>query len=111
MPSTSPPAAPLKGNATTFTGAVTVANGGFHSPGASPGLQTFSAGITYANGSTLEWEFAGDTLTARGTDYDGVNVTGGNLTIVSGAKLRVVNFSGVDYSATDWDTIRKKMKL
>jgi autotransporter-associated beta strand protein len=50
---------------------------GLHSPGGSPGLQTFEAGLGYTTGSSVQWELTGNSLGLRGTDFDGINVTGG----------------------------------
>ena len=71
-----------------------------HAPGNSPGLQTFNNGLTYNTGSTFQWELIGNTVDGRGTSYDGVNVTGGTLSIVAGASSSLVfNSSG---SAVRW---------
>jgi autotransporter-associated beta strand protein len=74
----------------TIEGATTVS--GDHTPGASPGLQTFSSGLTYNSTSSLEWELSANTATTgdRGVLFDAINVTGGNLTIDSGATLNLV---------------------
>lgn len=103
-------------NDTTGTGAITVAGGatlggsgtisgattisGTHAPGNSPGIQSFGAGLTYEDGSTLKWELAGNTPGTRGTDFDGVNVTGGDLSVDPGASVSLVfNASG---STVNW---------
>ena len=78
---------------------------GLHAPGNSPGLQTFSTGLSYAAGSVLQWEIAGNTLAARGTDYDGINLTGGDLTIDPLATLALLA-DGTDYSQSAWATPR-----
>ena len=78
---------------------------GLHAPGNSPGLQTFSTGLSYADGSTLQWEIAGNTLAARGTDYDGIDLTGGDLTIDPLASLAILA-SGADYSQSAWGSPR-----
>ncbi len=70
----------------TVGGLTTIQSGGNHSPGQSPGIQTFAAGLTYNAGSTFTWELTGNTATPsdRGVEFDGVNVTGGLLTIGTG---------------------------
>ncbi|MFN9719912.1 MAG: beta strand repeat-containing protein, partial [Planctomycetota bacterium] len=98
----------VNGNQIAATGAVTVANGATlggsgtvggatsfqsgstHSPGNSPGLQTFNAGLTYLTGSTVKWELIGNTVSGRGTNFDGIDVTGGALSIQSGVTSNLV---------------------
>jgi autotransporter-associated beta strand protein len=91
----------LKGSQTVFTGAATVATGGTHSPGNSPGMQTFAAGITYDAGSILTWELIANSGTGAGTNYDFLSVTGGSLAIASGAIMNL-DFSGSG-STVDWN--------
>lgn len=94
----------LKGTA-TFTGAVTIQ--GTHAPGNSPAITTFAAGVTYGTNSTLEYELIGDTLIARGGDFDGIDVTGGNLSISSGATLKLIDLgTPINYASTVWDSAR-----
>lgn len=78
---------------------------GTHAPGASPGLQTFAGGLAYAGGSVLEWEIAGNDLGLRGTDYDGVDLTSGDLDIDSLATL-TIKAAGTDYSLPVWSGLR-----
>jgi hypothetical protein len=85
---------------------------GIHSPGQSPGLQTFESGLTYGSSSTLVWELSANTnLTAdRGVLYDGINLTGGALSITPGATLSLVfdapladaTLSTVNFSDAFW---------
>lgn len=94
---------------TTLSGSGTI-NGaanieGTHNPGNSPGIQTFTSGLTYAATSTLNAEFVGDTLGLRGTDFDGVDVTGGDLSIDSAATLNLLA-SGINYALAVWDAPR-----
>ena len=79
-------------------GAATI--NGLHSPGNSPGVQTFSAGLTYATGATLVWELTGNTSTGRGTSFDGVDVTAGTLSVGSGVTSSLV-FNGTG-STVSW---------
>lgn len=99
----------LKGRGTFSGGLVTI--NGINAPGNSPGLQTFASGVTYGAASTLEWEFAGDTLVVRGTDFDAVNVTGGNAVITNGAVLKIINLSAGDYAGGAWDSDRSFLVL
>jgi autotransporter-associated beta strand protein len=87
----------------TIIGATTIH--GTHNPGNSPGIQTFSNGLTYSNTAILNAEFVGNTLGIRGTDFDGINVTGGNLSIDSLATLNLLT-SNVDYTLASWDVSR-----
>jgi fibronectin-binding autotransporter adhesin len=84
----------------TVGGATTINSGAFHSPGNSPGVQTFTNGLTYSNGSTFVWELTGNTNSGRGTAFDGVNVSGGLLTIDSGVTNNLV-FNGAG-STVSW---------
>ncbi len=91
------------GGTGTVNGATTIS--GKHAPGASPGIQTFTNGLAYAGTSTLTWELAKNSDTLRGTNFDGVNVTGGNLSIASGSKIDLVfNLAGseVNWSDSFW---------
>ena len=89
------------GGSGTLSGATTVKSGGTHNPGTSPGIQEFAAGLAYESGATLKWELVGNTLGTRGTDFDGVDVTGGDLSIDSGAILSLVfNAAG---STVNWN--------
>ena len=72
---------------------------GTHSPGNSPGLQSFSSGLTYKSSSTALLEFTQNATTGRGTSFDGINVAG-NLGIESGAAVNLL-FSGAG-SAILW---------
>ena len=80
-------------------GATTIS--GIHSPGNSPGIQTFANGLSYLSGATFVWELNGNVSTGRGTAFDGVNVTGGTLAINTGVNNNLV-FNGAG-SATDWN--------
>lgn len=77
---------------------------GIHSPGNSPGIQTFERSLTYTAGSSIVWELIDNSIAARGTNYDGINV-GGNLAF-NGATTVVLDFnllgSGVDWSDDFW---------
>jgi len=81
------------GGSGTIGGATTIS--GTHSPGNSADVQTFANGLTYATGSTFVWELFANTadLADRGDFFDGVDVTGGTLTIQSGVTTSLV-FNG-----------------
>ena len=87
----------------TVGGATTINSGAFHSPGNSPGVQTFTNGLTYSNGSTFVWELTGNTDSGRGIAFDGVNVSGGLLTIDSGVTNNLV-FNGAG-STVNWSNV------
>jgi fibronectin-binding autotransporter adhesin len=81
---------------------------GIHSPGNSPGLETFTNGLSYGSSSTLVWELSANTaeLLDRGTLYDGINLTSGTLSIDPGAKIDLVfnaALAGGGASTVDWD--------
>jgi autotransporter-associated beta strand protein len=108
----------INGDNSGATGAVTVANGatlggigtvggattisGTHTPGNSPGVQSFSSDLSYAATSIFEWDLASSATGTRGTQYDGVNV-GGTLSGTSGAVFKVVLGSGA-FTETFWNT-------
>ncbi len=86
----------------TIGGNTTIA--GIHSVGASPGLQTFSSGLEYLATGVLNWELVADSTADRGltTGYDAINVTGGTLTVASGATINLVfNAAGSTTDFTD----------
>jgi len=93
------------GGSGTIGGAATILSGASLSPGNSPGVETFSGGLTLNTGSTFVWELTSNTAapTSRGTAYDGVNVSGGTLTIGSGVTSSLV-FNGAG-STVDWSDI------
>ncbi len=80
----------LKGNQTVFNGPVSLAAGARHSPGTSPGTQSFTSGLSYDAGSILTWELVANSGTGAGTNYDFLSVTGGSLSIADGATLDLV---------------------
>ncbi|MFM8790278.1 MAG: autotransporter-associated beta strand repeat-containing protein, partial [Chthoniobacterales bacterium] len=92
----------------TIGGATTIS--GIHSPGTSPGIQTFSSGLTYNAGSTNIWELTSNTsdLAQRGTSYDGVNLgSGASLTFAGTTKMSLVfNSAGssVNWTSAFWNT-------
>lgn len=92
----------LKGSNTTFTGPVSIESEGQHSPGSSPGTQTFEDGLSYAAGSMLNWELIANTVAGAGTTYDFLSLTGGSLLVEDGAIMNLA-FSG-NGSTVNWDS-------
>lgn len=77
---------------------------GLYSPGNSPGILTQSAGLDLTATSTTLWELWGNTAAAgdRGTLYDGIDLTGGALSIAAGSTLQL-DFGTAGTSTVDWD--------
>lgn len=107
--------ATLGGTATLNTN-ILIPDGAELSPGASPGVQAYGAGLTLAGGSTFTFELVGnsDAPGDRGTVYDGVNVTGGLLDIQDGVNFNLVldgslnsGTSAVDFTDPFWDMERQ----
>jgi hypothetical protein len=79
-------------------------------PGNSPGVDGFSD--LNLSGGTYQWEFQGDTLALRGTDYDGSDLTGA-LTLGGSSVFQVINYTNgglltpVDYTSTAWNINRE----
>lgn len=77
---------------------------GTHSPGNSPGVQS-AADLTYTAGSNVLWELIANSTSGRGTNFDGIDVTG-NLAF-TGATTLVLDFasagSALRWSDTLWD--------
>jgi len=99
----------VKGDGVTFTGPVTLAAGAIHAPGNSPGLQSFTAGLSYAAGSHLQWELVANaaTLADRGTLYDAVDVLSGPLSIDTNSLLDLTFDSAgstVDWADAFWSS-------
>jgi len=77
---------------------------GTHSPGFSPGTQTFTNGLSYADTATLNWELTDNTTGGRGTDYDAVNVSGGSFALTTGATIDLSFGGSVDFLNAFWET-------
>jgi len=90
------------GGSGTVGGATTIQLGGTLAPGNSPGIQTFASGLTLNSGSTFNWELIGNTVSGRGTNYDGVDVTGGTFVLQSGVTFNISSAGTVDYQDTFW---------
>ncbi|MDP0497742.1 MAG: hypothetical protein Q7Q73_16190 [Verrucomicrobiota bacterium JB024] len=80
---------------------------GLLAPGNSPGVLTFTNGLTLTEDSSVEIEFIANSTSGRGTNFDGVDVTGGLLTINPSATL-YLSFNGtssiVNFTDAFWDT-------
>jgi autotransporter-associated beta strand protein len=96
-------AATLSGTG-TVGGNATIA--GTHSPGNSPGIQTFNANLTYEAGAVVNWELIANTTGTAGVNYDQIIVPTGNLTF-SGSTTLALSFnlpgSTVDWSDAFWN--------
>ena len=85
------------GGSGTVGGNTTIS--GIHSAGNSPGLLTHSGNLTYNSGASVVWELVANTTSSRGTNFDGINVSGA-LDFVGATSFNLVfNFSG---SAVNW---------
>jgi autotransporter-associated beta strand protein len=88
----------------TVGGNATIA--GTHSPGNSPGIQTFNANLTYEAGAVVNWELIANTTGTAGVNYDQIIVPTGNLTF-SGSTTLALSFnlpgSTVDWSDAFWN--------
>jgi autotransporter-associated beta strand protein len=112
----------IDGNQSSATGAMTVASGAtlggsgtvgadttfqsgsFHTPGNSPGIQTFhDAMLTYESGANFVWELVGNTTTQASVspwNFDQVVLTGTSPLVFNGAG------STVDWSNSFWTSNR-----
>jgi autotransporter-associated beta strand protein len=112
----------VNGNQSAATGAVTVATGatlggsgtiggattisGIHSPGNSPGIQTFSNNLTYNAGAAITWELNGNSVSNSPTMiFDRVNV-GGTLNFAGATTLNINELAGVSLADPFWMTER-----
>jgi fibronectin-binding autotransporter adhesin len=95
------------GGSGTIAGATTI--NGIHSPGNSPGIQTFGDNLTYAGASpTVLWELTADTTTQGSPTpvFDQI-IVGGNLDFSVPTTLTLsFDFTGstVDWSNALWDS-------
>ncbi|MEX0679632.1 MAG: autotransporter-associated beta strand repeat-containing protein [Pirellulales bacterium] len=71
----------------TIAGLTTVGNGSTISPGFSPGAFALANGLAQQNGSHFAWELAALSTANPALDWDQIVLTGGQLSILSGAGL------------------------
>jgi fibronectin-binding autotransporter adhesin len=96
----------------TLSGSGTLASAsiaGAHSPGNSPGLQTFTQNLSYETSAEVVWELVASTTSGRGVNYDGIDV-GGNLAFAGATSLRLIfdlPESGVMWSDSFWNANRQ----
>jgi len=91
------------------TGATTIGANSILSPGASPGQFSFGAGLTLQNTSVFKWEL-GALTTSDPTNWDRLELTGGPLSVLSGAKLEVDfvgSASGPNSGAAFWNNTKR----
>lgn len=93
------------GGSGSIAGATTIS--GTHTPGNSPGLQTFGSTLTYNNGSSVTWELTGNTDSGRGVAFDAIDVAG-DLTVNLTSTINLVFNVGstVVWADAFWDTNR-----
>jgi autotransporter-associated beta strand protein len=96
----------LGGNG-TFTGPVTIGTNAHLAPGNSPGLMTFTGGLTWAPGGTYDIQVESAAGSA-GVGYDSINVTGGlvfTATLGTPFKLTLnsLDMTGAAGAVTDFD--------
>jgi autotransporter-associated beta strand protein len=91
----------------TVGGNATIA--GTHSPGNSPGTQTFNGDLTYSPGAIVNWELITNTTGSAGVNYDQIIMPTGTLTF-SGSTTLALSFnspgSSVDWSNSFWNVNR-----
>lgn len=97
------------GGSGTVSSLVAVRSGGTLSPGNSPGVATYSGGLTLETGSNFTFDLNANTsnILDRGTSFDGVNVTGGTLTLQSGVNFNLVlngDGSTTNYNGGFWNS-------
>ena len=90
-------AATLKGSG-SIAGTTTIS--GTHSPGNSPGIQSFGSSLSYKSTSTVLLEFTQNSTTGRGVSFDGIDVAG-DLSFDSGAVMSLT-FNGAG-SSVNWN--------
>lgn len=98
------------GGSGTYASAVTLGTGTRLAPGNSPGLTTFSSGLTLNTGANFDFELIANTTAGRGTNYDGVDVTGGAFVLQSGVNFNIqLNSAGsaVDFANSFWASDRQ----
>jgi len=86
------------GGSGTIHGDTTIS--GIHTPGNSPGIQTFGGNLNYLSGANVNWELAANTASNSPTVLFDQIVVNGNLDFVGPTTLQMIfNLSG---STVDW---------
>jgi len=91
------------GGSGTILGDTTIS--GIHTPGNSPGIQTFGGNLTYNASASVNWELAANTVSNTPTVLFDQIVVGGDLDFAGATLLQLVfNWSGstVDWSDAFW---------
>jgi autotransporter-associated beta strand protein len=73
---------------------------GIHSPGNSPGIINHT-NLTYNGGAIVPWELIDNTNTGRGTNFDGINVTG--VLTFNGATTLSLDFQHTPAGTVEWN--------
>jgi len=73
---------------------------GTHSPGNSPGIQSFGSSLSYKNASTVLLEFTQNSTAGRGVSFDGIDVAG-DLSFDPGSMM-TLSFNGAG-STVNWN--------
>jgi fibronectin-binding autotransporter adhesin len=113
----------IDGDQTNATGALTVSLGaalggsgkiggnttiaGLHTPGNSPGIQTFAGNLTYEDGASVVWELARNTMMQESPAVFDQIIIDGNLNFTGLTKLSLafdVDSGTVDWSNAFWDS-------
>ncbi|MFM8434754.1 MAG: beta strand repeat-containing protein [Planctomycetia bacterium] len=85
---------------------------GTHSPGNSPGAQTFNGNLTYQAGAVVNWELIANTSGSAGTDYDQIILPTGDLNF-AGSTTLALSFtaagSSVNWANAFWNVNRSWM--
>lgn len=83
---------------------------GVHTPGNSPGIQTFSGNLTYDNAALIYWELTDNTQSNSPVVYDQIVLTGAANLAFAGSNGLVLSFAGagslVDWTDSFWNVNR-----
>ncbi len=91
------------GGSGTLGGTATIQ--GIHAPGSNAvGIQTLANSLAYTSTSRLQWQLTDNVTGGRGTNYDGVDVTGGTFSITDGATIDLSFGGGVDFLNPFWNS-------
>ncbi len=91
------------GGSGSIGGATTIA--GIHAPGGdSWGIQAFSNSLAYAASARVQWQLTDNVSSGRGSNFNGVDVTGGTFSIANGAIIDLSFGASVDFLSSFWNT-------